>query len=281
LPRPAALQESFRVKPSRYVMCVTFVLLATAAARAQDKLGRPQDEHFRMSAGVFAADTVTELRLDNDAGDLGTEIAAELDLGLRDHSDSGDVEVETRIRERHRVRFGYFKIDRNASKQLERQIEFGNDVYEIDDVVESTFDMRNFGVTYSYDVLRVDRATAGASFGINLVDITASAAVPARNIREDESRAGPSPVVGVHALVRITRRFHTELRAEYMQLNIDDFEGSVTGLFGAIVCRFNRNLGLGVGYKLLETEVDSNRVGETGNFRIENSGGVAFLRVAF
>lgn len=275
-------QESIRVKLSRFVIPVTFVLLLAASwARAQDKLGSPQDEHFRLSAGVFAADSVTEVRLDADNGSLGTEIVAEEDLGLRDHSDSGDVQVETRIRERHHVRFGYFKLDRNASQQLARQIEFGNDVYEIDDVVESSFDMRNFGITYAYDFLHVDRAAIGASFGINLVEIAATAAVPARSIREEESQTGPSPVIGVHALVRITRRFHTELRAEYMQLKIDDFEGSVTGLFGAVVCRFNRNIGAGIGYRVLETEVDSTRVGETGNFRIENSGGIAFVRVTF
>jgi len=270
------------VKLPRFVMPVTFLCACVAPlAQAQDKLGSPQQEHFRMSAGIFAADSTTAVRLDADNGDVGTPVNAELDLGLRDHSDAGDVEVETRIRERHRVRFTYFKLDREATRQLDRQISFGNDVYEIDDVVSSRIDMRNFGLTYSYEALHLDRAEAGLSFGINLVEITAAAEVQARAIREEESRAGPTPTFGVHALLRITRRLHMDVRAEYMQLGIDDFEGSVTSLFGSIVFRFNRNIGVGLGYKLLETQVDSQGEGETGNFTIENSGGVAFLRVTF
>jgi len=270
------------VKLSRFVMPVTFFCVCTAPlAQAQDKLGSPQQEHFRMSAGIFAADSTTAVRLDADNGAVGTPVIAEVDLGLRDHSDSGDVEVETRIRERHRVRFAYFKLDREATRQLDRDIRFGNDIYQVNDLVSSSIDMRNFGLTYSYEALHLDRAAVGLSFGINLVEITAAAEVPARAIREEESRAGPTPTLGVHALLRITRRFHLDARAEYMQLGIEDFEGSVTSLFGGIVFRFNRNIGVGVGYKLLETQVDSTGDGETGNFSIENSGGVAFLRVTF
>lgn len=250
-------------------------------AQAQDKLGSPHDEHFRLSAGVFAADTRTDLRLDPDAGATGTEVTAEDDLALRDHSDVGDVEVEMRIRERHRVRFNYFRTDRSGTARLDRQIQFGNDLYQVNDVVTSTIDMRNFGVNYSYEFLRIDRIALGASLGVNLVELSAEAVVPARGIREDESRAAPTPTIGAHALVRITRRIHAELRGEYLQVNVADFDGTITNLHGAVVYRFSRNLGVGLGYTRLETDIESRKSGDTGRFRIDNSGGVLFMRVTF
>ncbi|NJO12607.1 MAG: porin family protein [Gammaproteobacteria bacterium] len=256
-------------------------LWSASAAVAQDGLINPNDERLRLSAGVFAADSRTELRLDSDAGTLGTLVNAEQDLGLRDHSDAGDVEVELRVRDRHRIRFNYFKLDRNASQALSRQIRFGDDVYNVNDVVTSAIDMRNFGVTYSYEFLRFERYELGASFGVNLVELDATAAVAARNIREQESRTGPTPTVGVHTLFRITKRIHAELRAEYMQLHIDDFEGTVTNLRGALIYRFNDSLGVGLGYALLETEVESEQLQDTGRFSIANDGALLFVRVAF
>jgi len=272
------------VKLSSVVIAGTWALAFAAPpvlAQAQDKLGSPHDERFRLSGGVFAADTRTDLRLDPDAGPTGTEVSAEEDLALRDHSDSGDVEVEVRIRERHRVRFNYFRIDRTGTAQLDRQIQFGNDLYQVDDIVTSTLDMRNFGVNYSYEFLRIDRIALGASFGVNLVELSAEAVVPARGIREDESRAAPTPTFGAHALVRITRHIHAELRGEYLQVNVDNFDGTITNLHGAVVYRFNRNLGVGLGYGKLETDIESRKAGDTGRFRIDNSGGLLFLRVTF
>ncbi len=264
-------------------VAIATCVLASAAplVLAQNKLGSPHEERFRLSAGLFSADTDTDMRLDADDGTLGTEVSAEEDLGLADHSDVGDVEVETRIRERHRVRFNYFKLDRAATEVLDREIRFGNDVYDAGDEVLSSIDMRNFGVTYSYEALRFDRYELGVALGVNLVELTATARVPARGIREEESRAGPTPTLGVHTLIRITERIHAEARADYMQLQVDDFEGTVTNLHAAVVYRFNRNIGAGLGYTLLDTEVESNDPGDTGRFNISNSGGVLFLRVTF
>ena len=263
------------------IAVATLLLSGTSSALAQDKLGNPNDERLRLSAGMFAADSTTEVRLDSNDGEIGTVVNAEEDLGLRDHSEVGDVEVELRVRDRHRVRFNYFKMDRAASQPLQREIRFGEDVYEIDDVVDSSIDMRNFGVSYSYEFLRFEGWELGASFGINLVELDSRAAVRARNIREEEARTGPTPTVGIHTLFRITKRIHAELRAEYMQLHIDDFEGTVTNLRGAVIYRFNRSIGVGLGYSLLETEVESEQLEDTGRFNISNSGALAFVRVAF
>ena len=257
------------------------VVCVTSPAIAQDKLGSPLDELFRLRAGVFSADTASEVRLDADDGTTGTDVSLEDDLGLRDHSDVGDVEVELRIRQRHRVRFNYFKLDRNATETIDRQIRFGNDVYEPGDTVESAIDLRNFAVTYAYEFMRSDRYEIGAGLGVSLNELTADAAVRARGIAEDETRAVPIPVIGLDALFRFSDRIHAQVRGEYLHLNLDDIDGTVINLRGEVVYRFNRTLGVGLGYTMYETEVDSEKPGDTGRFYIENSGGLAFFRVSF
>lgn len=267
--------------PVRLLTGICVLSCAAPLALAQDKLGSPNGERFRLSAGMFSFDTETDVRIDADDGTEGTVVSGEEDLGLRDHSEVGDVEVETRIRERHRVRFDYFKVDRAATQALERQIVFGNDTYNVGDVVDSSIDMRNFGVTYMYELVRKERYIFAWGLGVNLIELNTAAEVDARSISEEESIAGPGPVVGIQTLVRITDHIHAELRAEYMEAHAKDFRGSLTHLHGTIAYRFNRSIGAGLGYKLFEIDADSESAGDTGRFTISNSGPLAFVRVTF
>lgn len=260
---------------------VLLVGASPCALAQQDRLGSPQDDRFRITAGIFSVSTQTDLRLDADNGAPGTELSAEDDLGLRDQGEIGNVEVEFRIRERHRVRLNYFASDRRAITTLTRTIQFGNDVYAVDDVVNSRIDLRMFGASYAYEMLRADRYQLGLSFGLNLVEVQAEAEVPARQISEQQSRTGPIPTIGAHALVRLSGRFHVEARGEYLQIHVNDVKGSLTNLHAGLLYRFNRNLGVGIGYTVLDTEVVSEDVDDSGEFRFGNDGPELFLRANF
>jgi hypothetical protein len=262
-------------------MMLILPVMAHAQMQAPDRLSSPQDDRFRLSAGLLSATAETEMRLDADDGTPGTALTGEEDLGLRERSEVGDVEMEVRIRERHRVRFNFFQLDRRATQALARDIQFGNDLYAVDDVVDSRIDLRTFGMSYAYELLRQERFELGLSLGLNIAQVDAEAEVDARRISERETRNGPVPAVGVHALFRISKRFHVEARGEYMQLTVSDIEGTVMNLRGALLYRFNRNLGLGLGYTSNEIEIISTDIGDTGQFKLKTSGGELFLRVAF
>lgn len=268
--------------PARPVTAViSCLLLAPVLASAQEPLANPQDDRFRLSAGVFSATADTIVRLDADDGTEGTTLSAEDDLGYRDRSEVGKVEVELRLRGRHHMRFNYWRFDRNATVLLDQPIQFGNDVYVVNDEVNSSLDVRNFAATYAYDVLRYERFTLGFGLGVNLLEFRARAAVPARRVSEEESRTGPIPAASMQALVRISERFHLEARGEYMSVDVDDYEGSLLNLHAALLFRFTRNLGIGLGYTSLDNEVISRNPGDTGELTLKNAGGELFLRVAF
>lgn len=267
--------------PVRVLSGVCVLSCAASLAHAQDQLGSPNDEHFRLSAGLFSVDTETDVRVDANDGTEGTEVNAEEDLGLRDHSEVGDVEVETRIRERHRVRFDYFKLERTSTQALEREIVFGNDTYNVGDIVDSAIDMRSFGVTYMYELARKDRFIFAWGLGVVLLELNTAAEVDARSISEEESVSGPGPLLGIQTLVRLNPRIHAELRGEYMEAHASDFDGSITNLHGTIVYRFNRSIGAGLGYKLMEIDAESESAGDTGRFKLSNSGPLIFVRVTF
>lgn len=266
----------------RVVVGIGLGLLAVSPLHAEESaLGNPLEDRVRLSAGWWRAGTSTDIRLDAANGILGTPISAEEDLGLRDSSDMADADIELRVRERHKLRFGYFGLNRKARATLERQVRFGDDLYLISDQVDSQLDISSFNVTYSYSFLRRERYELGASLGLQMLQFDARARVFARNLEEEESQTGPVPAPGLHATVRFSERFHAEARAEYLRAHIDDFEGKFMTAKAALWYRFTPNLAAGVGYALLEAEVISNETGDAGEFNFRNDGAELLFRASF
>lgn len=270
----------------RFTTGLCMALLAAGVAPAEDRLGNPLEDHFRLTAGWFMASTSTDIRLDattlvSGMATPGTSLSAEDDLGLRNRSDLADVEAELRMRKRHKVRFNYFQLNRKASAMLSRQIRFGDDLYQINDRVDSQLDISSFTTTYSYAILRRERFQIETSLGLQLMQFEAQARVPARNLDEEETQTGPVPALGVQATVRFNRHLHAEARAEYLSPKVGDLEGTFKTLRGSVWYRFNRNLAAGLGYALLDSEVTSKDPGDSGQFQFRNEGAELLFRASF
>ena len=261
--------------------CALVGVLATQGARAQEPLMSPTEDYFRLTAGLLSAGSETELRLDADDGTQGTVVSGEDDLGLRDKSDMGDVEMEIRIRERHRLRLNYFRIDRSAVQTIDRDIQFGDDLFDAGDQVESRLDWREFSITYGYTFLRRERFEIYGTFGLHLTEVSAAGEVDADDIREEENGVFPIPAIGAGTLVRISDRFHFEGRVDYLDVSYEDIEGTLLDLRGSVVYRFNRNLALGGAYVFTQREATSEEIGESGLFDLRHSGPELFLRITF
>lgn len=262
-------------------LCAATALLAAAHAHADDHYRNPIDDRFRLTGGAFLASTATTLRLDGAVPDSGTLIDMENDLGLRDKTTLPDLEIMVGMRERHRVRLNFFKLDRSTNQNLQRQLVIRGDTYDIDDLVESTFNLRMFSITYSYAFIHNPHIDLAGSFGLNVLEFNARALVRARALDQAEDNAGPFPTIGLDLLVPISRRFYAEARAEYLKVSIQDFDGSAQNLHAGFLYRFRENLAIGVGYRKFNIHVTSNDVGDTGEFELDNSGAEAFVRMSF
>jgi hypothetical protein len=266
---------------TRLITCALLGLLAAQDASAQDSIGSPFADYFRLSAGLLSASSETELRLDADDGTPGTVVSGEDDLGLRDKTEMGDVELEIRIRERHRLRLNYFRVDRSAVETIDRDIQFGNDLFDAGDQVESRLDWREFSITYGYAFLRRERYEIYGTFGLHLTEVKAAGEVGADDIREEESGTFPIPSIGAGTLIRISDRFHFEGRVDYLKVSYQDLDGTMLDFRGSVLYRFSRNLALGGAYVFTQREATSEDVGDSGFFDLRHSGPELFLRVTF
>jgi hypothetical protein len=262
-------------------LCAATTLLAAAHAKADDHYRNPVDDRFRLTGGAFLASTATTLRLDGAVPDSGTLINMEDDLGLHDKSTLPDIEIMFAMRERHRMRLNFFKLDRSTAQNLTRDLVIRGDIYQVDDLAESTFNLRMMSITYSYAFLHNPHIDLAGSFGLNVLEFNARALVRARALDQTEDNAGPFPTIGLDLLVPISRRFYAEARAEYLKVSIQDFDGSAQNLHAGFLYRYRENLAVGVGYRKFNINVTSNDVGDTGEFELDNSGAEVFLRLSF
>jgi hypothetical protein len=259
---------------------LSFLFLA-GPGQAQEAIDTPFNDHVRLTAGLLSATADTELRLDADDGTTGTPVSGEDDLGLADRGEFADIEAEVRIRERHFVRFNYFRLDRAATTTITREIQFGNDTFEPGDEVETTLDLREFTATYAYRFVRKPRFELYGSFGLHLTEFVAEGRVRARGLREEEHEVAPLPALGLGAEVAFTNRIFMSAFVDYLQANVDDFEGEILDARITALYRFTRNLSAGLGYFLLERKVDSFDPDDSGHFRLTDSGAELFLRMSF
>jgi opacity protein-like surface antigen len=257
------------------------LLAAARPGAAQESIGSPFDDHVRLTAGLLSATADTELRLDADDGTLGTPVSGEDDLGFAKRSESADVEAEVRIRERHLVRFNYFRLDRQATTTLTRQIQFGNDTFQPGDEVETALDLHEFTATYAYRFVRTQRFEFYGSFGIHLTELAAEGRVRARNLHEEQHEVAPLPTLGLGAEVAFTDRIFMSAYVDYLQATVNDFDGEVLDARISALWRFNRNLSAGLGYYLVERRVDSQDPNDSGHFKLTNGGAELFLRMSF
>ena len=107
----------------------------------------------------------TEARFDSSLGN-GTDMDLETDLGL-DSSDSVfRVDGYFRFNERHRADFSVFDLSRKNSKQIERDIQWGDTLYSIDTVVKSDNGLSIYKAAYTYSFLNGEDGYLGATFGV-------------------------------------------------------------------------------------------------------------------
>lgn len=262
-------------------LCAASVLLGAVNAHAEDRYRNPIDDRFRLTGGAFLASTATTLRLDGAVPNSGTTISMEDDLGLRDKTTLPDIEIWIGMRERHRMRLNYFKLERSTTQNITRDLVIRGDTYQTDDLVESTFNLRMLSLTYSYAFIHKPHIDLAGSFGLNLLEFNAEARVRARAIDQTEDNAGPFPTIGLDLTVPINHRFYAEARAEYLKVNISNFDGTAENLHAGFLYRLRENLAFGIGYRKFNIHVTSNDVGDTGEFELDNSGAEAFVRLSF
>lgn len=270
----------------QWLVAVSSVLGATLASAAELPAWAPGpkprviEDRFRVEVNVLRAGNDTKLRVDPTALQQGTLIDTEGDLGLEEDQVLTQAELTLLPGERHLIRLSALSSRRSAQTIIDRQITFGDDVYNVNERVDSELDLSLFGLTYGYRFFVHNRAELTGTFGIQIASVEANAEVRSRVNREAEDGVAPLPLLGVEGRFDFTDRWSAEARFQYLSANIDEVEGSIMDGRLALTWRLNPYLVFGLGYRRFSVEIDSRNLDDPGRVDMKIAGPLLFARAS-
>lgn len=222
------------------------------------------EDRLRVELLAFATSVDTDLRLDPAAGEPGTVIDAEDELVLDDFAVLAPAELTLLPGQRHFLRISALSLRRNGFAELEREIVFGDEVFLLDEAVDSTFDLSMAGLTYGYRFITQERGSLAASFGLQVAEVEASIDSRDRFARESESGVAPLPLLGLEGVYHFNRRWALEGRGQYLRVDVSDAKGSMLDLRVGALWHLNPHLAFGLGYRLFMVDAESESPGTPG-----------------
>jgi hypothetical protein len=215
------------------------------------------------------------------AGEHGTTLSAERDLGLESRLNQGEFEMMFRIGNRNKIRVNWLEVDRSATHQLAETINFGEESFPVNSLLQSEIDWRIFTMTYTYSVIRNDWVELGTGLGIHLLEAEAQAQVNATFQRQDVSGAGAFPTIPLDFALRISQRWSVTWRGQYFHAAISNFDGWLADLHEDVQYRWKKNFAVGVGYSSVRAKLALSTGNFPGQFHMALEGPEAFFRISF
>jgi hypothetical protein len=256
-------------------------LTFTLPLAAQESLLFPR---FSVTGSTSPASFETNARIDPETtlSELGPEVGFERDLGLEDSRTLRRFSAQSRPFRRHELAATYFSAPRSGTEQITRNITFRNQVYPINALVTTQFDLDYASLTYTYWARRSDRDGLGITLGAATLSMDASITVAQTSVSQRADTDVPVALAGLQGRVAITPRLHAEASAATLpRITIGDYSGDALTAAARLEYRPLNWLGIGGAYHYFRLNVDVEQTTLRGALDMTIRGPEAYLRLAF
>lgn len=251
------------MKQAKLFLLVVFLMWVplTGVGIAGDWI-KPGEERFRIDAGAFLAYFDTSLRVDNKVSVKGTDINLEDDLNFDDSTTTFHLEGYWRFAKRHRLFAGYFNFDRDASAQLNKSIEIGDEIYPVGAGVKTEFNFKIVPIAYGYSFINNEKHELSGIIGLHWYKADFAISAYANAVSGDTSADAnvPLPMLGFAYEYRFTDRWTAGAMVQAFYLKASgssiDFEGSLLNLEIKTEYWLFNNLGVGAALNYFNLDVD-------------------------
>lgn len=260
---------------------ITSLALLFSAMPAIAEQSADMDDRFSVSLGMFFTDRDSRMSLDGEVPNSGTDIDLEGDLGLDSSGTVFRMDGYFRFNERHRIDFSAFDLSRNGSKQIDEELVWDGEIYPIDVLIKSSFDMSIYKLAYTWSFMQRDNGYLGATAGLHIVDIGTS--ISAESIGQS-SRGGataPLPVFGLRGQYDFSEKWSLRGSAEFFVFEYENYSGSLHDIYAGIDYQFSRHVAFGVGINIVGLNVGVAETNFDGDLKWRYGGGLLFLKFDF
>jgi hypothetical protein len=244
----------------------------------------PITDHFYIRAAFYAPKYNTSFRVDPTnapPGTTGTPVNAENDLGLPNHERQGVVDFMFRLRDRNKVRVGYFETKRSGSQVLANDVVFGNQTFPAGELAQTSFDLEQFNITYTYSFIRNNRFEVGSGLAAYFLQVDVIGQVPAQNLRQEVTAATPFPALPLDLTWVLSSRWAATAQAAYLKVNTHNLGGWYLDTHADIQYRWVPNFVVGAGYASIRTDLTHRNGSFPGVVNMTIRGPQVFVRFSF
>ena len=244
--------------------------LPVLAASGSGDETRVVDDKWVIAVGGYLTDFKTDASFGSGSA-LGTSIRFEDQLGL--DADQSVVRLDglKRFGDRHSIGFGLWTLNRDGVASIDEQIEFDGNTFDVGVDLNTQFDTGWFRVDWRYSLLRNDKGEAGLSAGLSVYEFETSVEGLAtvsdgmggtilQATRAADDVLAPVPTVGMFMNYAFRPNLILRVKADFLDLDVGDFEGKVTDTTFLFEWYFSRHAGVGVG--LNRSDIDVRNVGD-------------------
>jgi len=242
------------------------------------------DHRFRFEIGAFLQAFETTLRLDSETLGTGTEIDLERELGVQKDQDNFRVDGAFRMARKHRIEFGYVSWNRNRTRVIDEELQFGDEIYPINATIRTSNQTDAYKLAYKYSFINNERYEAGISGGFSVFDIFASLDAESGGGSagfESGDVLAPVPLLGGFFDWKINPNLVLRTTGEVFDINTSGISGTVSDVKGTINWYPWRNIGIGAGFNRVGIRyLDEDGAAEL-EFKYVYSGVTAFVIFSF
>ena len=256
------------------------ILIALVYFPSMANAAPTEDDKFSVSLGWFITSRDTESRLDSSLGSgSGTDL--EDDLGL-DNSDSvARLDATYRVNDRHRIDISVFDMSRASSLPIQKDIQWGDRLFTVDTVVNTSFDLYIYKAAYTYSFMQRETGFLGVTAGLYVADSEIRLAEQNLGAAEVGAMTAPLPVIGVRGERYFGDRWTLRGSGEFFAIEFDNVDGSLVDLYVGMDYKVLDHMSIGLGINSVTLDVDASKNAFQGALNWEYAGALLFLKFDF
>jgi outer membrane scaffolding protein for murein synthesis (MipA/OmpV family) len=230
-----------------------------------------------------AVDSLVDTRVLRDAADgtPGDGIDLEDQLGITDRATLTQFDALFRVGFYHRFEVGYFELQRSSSRSLERDIEFGDQIFFAGTDVQTSAASRFLRLAYSYSLMRDGQKELGVRAGLGYTRFETTLRANDESLAERAAVDVPLPTIGIFGRVSLGGEWQLSADMDLFVLEFDRYDGYMAYVSLGLERELGEHFGAGLGYNFYATKLSANDEELRGTLRIRYQGPKLYLSAKF
>ena len=259
------------------VLCALFAF----AAEAQQQEGF-EDSRFEVRVGsqTFTSFT-TRLRLDSETLGTGTEVTLEDDLAVDDKTGVARLDGVLRFGGRHAFAMSYYNITREGTRNISKEIHYGDSVFPINAAVTTQFDQEIAKAAYRFQFMDKPRGNLAVSGGLHVMTFTTSMRTLNGMTSEQRETTAPLPVLGLQGAYKLGGKWNLNGSVEFFDVTVGDMQGTFSDFIVAVEHQTLEHFAFGFALNRLALRFDASDEEFTGRLDIKFDAGLLYVKGNF